>query len=162
MQIFPRAADQGSGKLQGLLGALSLAVATYKPTPILPTSRNISNVQLPESSGGSSFQVAGDADGAGSKVLAVPHQQLNQSEWGTPSTLWVPNNWAGSTNNSGNSLAQTVGSGGCRVLSEYTPNSALPKAYDFEPFDQTAANIMRYRKQIAVNLGSWYVSTSSF
>lgn len=167
MRLFSRASpNQGSGSstLQGLVGSLSLVLANYKPTPILPTnSSSLSNVPLPPSSnvqaGGSSFQVANGGGGNSThKQLHLPHQDLNASEWGTPSSLYVPNDWAGSSTAGGNHLSKSVGPGGCTVLGSYTPEESLPKANDFAPFDAATASVMRYRKQISVNLGSWYVT----
>jgi glucan 1,3-beta-glucosidase len=53
----------------------------------------------------------------------------------------------------GDSVIQTQGAS-CKVEKYDAPDVEVPK---FAPYDEKTANIYRYRKQLSVNLGSWYV-----
>lgn len=154
--------------LKSLVGSLSLVLANYKPTPVLPANTtSVSNVPLPGGSSagggsGGSFLVAGQSNNGTGKGLNLPHQDLDPTQWGSPSTVYVSSGWAGpQIQPGGDSLASTVGPGGCKIQGAYSPSEHLPSATDFPDFDRTKANIMRYRKQVGVNLGSWYVLPAS-
>ncbi|KAK0548718.1 Glucan 1,3-beta-glucosidase 3 [Tilletia horrida] len=175
MQIFPRDAQS----LFKIANSLSLAVANYKPIPIVPptgtlavngtnaiTGLNGSNGTFAVNGTTSSiaipnrFQVLG-GNATSSTSNAATEQSLvnpaaNVSEWGIPSTL----NLDTSTASPLHLAAQaTIGPGNCPVqTTPYVPIGgweALP-APIFAPFDPVRANIMRYRQQQGVNLGSWF------
>ena len=121
---------------------LSLSVANYKPIPVLQTN---------------------DSSGHGRVGAVSSHKSGTEdhsaASWGLPSILHVPessskgNNGRVASSHKGSS-GETVGAG-CNVLDEYSPKDSLN--VEFPPYNQTRANIMRYRKQIGVNGGSWFV-----
>lgn len=89
-------------------------------------------------------------------------EQNNDDQWGEPSYLLLPKN--SSYQQHGNGYAQqqpTIGPGKCSVINQsYVPVggwSTLPDNVTFDPLNQTKANILRYRQQVGVNLGSWCV-----
>ncbi|UZJ52300.1 hypothetical protein CBS101457_001620 [Exobasidium rhododendri] len=156
MQLFAR----DSSGLTSLAGALSLVVANYKPIPQLPTNSTTSSVSNANttanqmiSSGGAVGQqpfITQSADAPDLKSI---------SEWGVPSTLYVPESVTNAS--SANTFKSTakIGPGSCPIQQEYTPVggwSALP-APTFDAFDPVMANIYRYRQQQGVNLGAWFV-----
>ncbi|KAE8231054.1 hypothetical protein CF326_g3935 [Tilletia indica] len=153
MQIFPR----NSGDLIKIASSLSLAIANYKPVPIVPTANDlVVNASLPSSnSGANRFQtVAGGNSTTNSSITAA--SGVNVSEWGVASTLNFDTSVASPLNMA---VQATIGPGNCPIqTTPYTPIGgweALPPPL-FAPFDPVRANIMRYRQQQGVNLGSWF------
>lgn len=161
MRLYPR-----DTSLNAVASALSLAAANYKPIPQLPTAnQNTSIADSPAggrntlSSKANSFQV--QKSGSTTDWTATH----NSSEWGVPSTLYVPvdsvNQTSGSTTDPARQLASSkkVGPGGCPYSTGYTPNGGwdnLPPPV-YPDFDPVMATIMRYRQQQGVNLGAWFV-----
>lgn len=158
MRLFPR-----DTSLNAVAGALSLAAANYKPIPQLPTANQ--STAISDSTSGArntltnkanSFQV--QKTGSTTDWTATH----NSSEWGVPSTLFVPVDTLNQTaTDPARKLASSrkVGPGGCPYSTGYTPNGGwdnLP-APTFPAFDPVKATIMRYRQQQGVNLGAWFV-----
>lgn len=128
--------------------ALSLGQANYKPSPILPPSEDsLNGLSLP----GNDFQVKGEKGG-----LRLPHQDYNETKWGQPSYLYIPRS-LGQQEKKG-----AVGPGNCPAINaSYTPEGgweSLPSNVTFDAFNDTRATTLRYREQVGVNLGSWYVT----
>ncbi|GAC97085.1 glycoside hydrolase [Pseudozyma hubeiensis SY62] len=146
--------------------ALSLAAANYKPIPQLPTANQSTAISAANTGGRNtvntqpnSFQV----QNTGSTTdWTATH---NSSDWGVPSTLYVPvealNQTASADADPARKLASSrkVGPGNCPYSSGYTPNGGWAKLPPptFPAFDPVKATIMRYRQQQGVNLGAWFV-----
>lgn len=126
--------------------SLGLAAANYKPEPV-PTTNSVDV----SSSGGRVSSV----QNPGSWSSSHPEEQ-----WGLPSVLTLPKNssTSGGRNAASHqgSSGKTVGKHGCTVLDDYTPKDSLH--VEFPSFNRTRANMMRYRKQMGVNAGSWFVN----
>ena len=160
MRLFPR-----DTSLNAVASALSLAAASYKPIPQLPTANQSTSIAASGAgrntltNKGNSFQVQKTGS---STDWSATHKA---SDWGIPSTLYVPvesvNQTAGAATDPARQLASSrkVGPGGCPYSTGYTPNGgwdALPPPV-FPDFDPVKATIMRYRQQQGVNLGAWFV-----
>ncbi|SPO21710.1 related to Glucan 1,3-beta-glucosidase precursor [Ustilago trichophora] len=160
MRLFPR-----DTSLNAVASALSLAAANYKPIPQLPTANQSTSIS--DAGAGrntltnkaNSFQV--QKTGSTTDWTAT-HKS---SDWGVPSTLYVPvassNQTIGGDTDAARKLASSrkVGPGGCPFSTGYTPRGgwdALPPPV-FPGFDPVKATIMRYRQQQGVNLGAWFV-----
>ncbi|WFD30544.1 hypothetical protein MSPP1_001565 [Malassezia sp. CBS 17886] len=130
------------GKVASSLG---LAHANYKPIPALDSNSASSS----SSDGASGGRIASVLGGGESR---------NASIWGEPSVLHMPH-----SDDSGGRIAssshqnsgKTVGSHGCEALDDYTPKDSLQ--VHFPAYNKTRANIMRYREQMGVNTGAWFV-----
>ncbi|KAK0567076.1 Glucan 1,3-beta-glucosidase 3 [Tilletia horrida] len=137
MKFLPR----DTADLFKIATSLSLAVANYKPVPLVPNANDlVVNASIP--SGANRFQtITGQPDA---------------SDWGVPSTLNLSTPVASPLHLAAQS---TIGPGNCPIQTQaYTPIGgweALPPPL-FAPFDPVRANIMRYRQQQGVNLGSWF------
>ncbi|CBQ70574.1 related to Glucan 1,3-beta-glucosidase precursor [Sporisorium reilianum SRZ2] len=162
MRLLPR-----DTSLNAVASALSLAAANYKPIPQLPTANQSSAIANANTGGRNtvsskpnSFQV----QKTGSTTdWSSTHKS---SDWGVPSTLYVPVESLNQTSNgtdadSARKLASSrkVGPGGCPYSAGYTPNGGWDKLPPptFPAFDPVKATIMRYRQQQGVNLGTWFV-----
>lgn len=161
MRLFPRDAS-----LNTVASALSLAAANYKPIPQLPTANQSTAISAAHTGGRNTvntqpntFQV--QKTGSTTDWTATH----NSSDWGVPSTLYVPvealNQTASADADPARKLASSrkVGPGNCPYSSGYTPSggwSNLPPP-TFPAFDPVKATIMRYRQQQGVNLGAWFV-----
>lgn len=157
MRLLPR-----DTSLNTVASALSLAAANYKPIPQLPTANQSTSIASSGqgrnalNSKGNSFQV----QKTGSTTdWSATHKT---SDWGVPSTLFIPVDAANQTTSAdGRKLAssRSVGPGNCPYSAGYTPNGGWDKlpAPVFPDFDPVKATIMRYRQQQGVNLGSWFV-----
>lgn len=156
MRLLPRDAS-----LNAVASALSLAAANYKPVPQMPLANqstafaNISaSTREGLSSNTTSYQLQSTLP---ANNWNATH---NASDWGVPSTLFVPVESQNQTETA-RKLASTrkVGPGGCPFSDGYTP----PGGYDalqpptFPSFDPVRATVMRYRQQQGVNLGAWFV-----
>ena len=132
--------------LSKVASSLSLAIANYKPVPEMPSTSSSSD----SSTGGRIAQ-------AGSGSTSVGHKNHhNPKEWGYPSVLQGSpqgNNFQSSGSQSG----KTVGDGGCPQTS-YSPKNLT--SVHFPSYDASRAMLMRYRRQVGVNLGSWFVQES--
>ncbi|CAD6889638.1 unnamed protein product [Tilletia laevis] len=154
MQIFPRS----SGDLIKIASSLSLAVANYKPVPMVPNGNDlVVNASLPSASnsGANRFQTVAGSSNVTSSNSSLAASGFNVSEWGVPSTLNFDTSAASPLNMA---VQSTIGPGNCPIQTTYTPIGgweALPPPL-FAPFDPVRANIMRYRQQQGVNLGSWF------
>lgn len=152
MRFLPRGDDAG---LTGLASTLSLVIANYKPVPQLPSSStdsssNKTNSLSDSSSGVHKFKTT-------PSNYTDPHRDV--SEWGVPSTLYIPSDSSSSsTSTNGHQLASSkVGPGNCPLnTGTYSPNTTLGDP-TFDKFDSVKATVMRYRQQISVNLGGWFV-----
>lgn len=127
--------------MNSIASSLSLAIANYKPVPSIPSENSNSHGRVSQVSGGGN---------TGSSSSRDP------SLWGVPSVLNVTtpsggNMFKSDSENSG----ETVGSSGCTVLDSYSPKGQLEVT--FPDFDSSRANTLRYRKQVGVNVGSWFV-----
>ena len=125
--------------------SLSLSLASYKPIPVVESSNDSDNpgrVSAVDSSGSS---------------WSEKHPE---SEWGSPSILKMSNDSSDgrSAASNSNGSGKTVGQHGCTLLDDYTPKDSIH--VQFPSFNRTRANIMRYRQQIGVNGGSWFVLES--
>ena len=163
MRLLPR-----DTSLNAVASALSLATANYKPIPQLPTA-NQSVVISDTNTGGrstvtnkpNSFQV--QKTGSTTDWTSTH----NSSDWGVPSTLYVPveslNQTAGESESADPArklaASRKVGPGGCPYSAGYTPNGGWDKLPPptFPAFDPVKATLMRYRQQQGVNLGAWFV-----
>lgn len=161
MKLFARDTN-----LNAVASALSLAAANYKPMPQLPTANQSSLISNATANGrtamsgkANTFQVQSDSS---TTDWSATHES---SDWGVPSTLYVPveslNSTAAPDSDAARKLASSrkVGPGGCPYSTGYTPNGGwanLP-APTFPAFDPVKATIMRYRQQQGVNLGAWFV-----
>ncbi|GAC72606.1 hypothetical protein PANT_7d00186 [Moesziomyces antarcticus T-34] len=157
MRLLPR-----DTSLNTVASALSLAAANYKPIPQLPTANQSTSIASSGqgrnalNSKGNSFQV----QKTGSTTdWSATHKT---SDWGVPSTLFIPVDAANQTTSAdGRKLAssRSVGPGNCPYSAGYTPNGGWDKLPPpvFPDFDPVKATIMRYRQQQGVNLGSWFV-----
>lgn len=129
MQILGRS----SSGLTALASGLSLAIAKYKPVPVLESNST-------STSAANSYKVSTSA--------------LDPSLWGVPAQLVV------SDESKANSFkaASTVGPGSCPLnTTTYTSTyGALPDP-TYAKFNSVKATIMRYREQMAVNLGGWFL-----
>lgn len=143
-----------SSSLSAVAAGLGLIIANYKPIP-----------QLPKATSGSSFvAVSGHKYQTASANETADYPFSNTTEYGVTSTLYLPvddSTTVGSskTVDNGNSFAaSTVGNGACPLnTTTYVPTTTLGDPV-FDSFDPVKANIMRYRQQIGVNLGGWFVA----
>lgn len=124
---------------------LSLSIANYKPIPVVQTSDS--------SSHGRVNAVSNHKSGT---------EKHSSESWGMPSILHIPQSSTKGNNgrvasSDNDSSGETVGIG-CTVLDEYSPKDSLN--VEFPSYNQTRANMMRYRKQIGVNGGAWFVPES--
>lgn len=125
--------------------SLSLSMATYKPIPVVEDNVDnqnqgrVSAIDSPNSSWSDNHP---------------------ESQWGSPSILKMPKDSSDgrSAASNGNDSGKTVGHNGCTLLDDYTPKDSIH--VQFPSFNRTRANIMRYRKQMGVNGGSWFVLES--
>ncbi|WFD00467.1 hypothetical protein MYAM1_003216 [Malassezia yamatoensis] len=139
MQIFSSGID-----FTRVASSLSLATANYKPVPVAESSAGTE-------SSSSSGRVAAASSGSANAQSNRP-----ESTWGMPSVLHLPQSTNGNSFRSSNSSSgQTVGSSGCTLLSPYSSNTSLN--VEFPSFNKSRANMMRYREQMGVNVGSWFV-----
>ncbi|PWN27962.1 glycoside hydrolase [Jaminaea rosea] len=154
MRLFSR---DNSQSLTSLASSLSLVVANYKPVPQLPSASSSNS-----SSKGISTK-AGDLNVHGFQTQSTgyknPHADV--SKWGEVSVLYVPetNDTSSSSRTGTHKLASsaTVGPGKCPLNTDtYTPKGELGDPV-FDDFDSVKATVMRYRQQISVNLGAWFV-----
>ena len=124
--------------------SLSLATANYKPVPVTQNSMTTES----SSSGG---RVASVQTSSGSHP---------ESSWGLPSILHLPQSSQNGHDfrNNNSSSGRTVGSNGCTLVDEYTPSDSLN--VEFPSFNKSRANMLRYREQMGVNVGSWFVLES--
>lgn len=156
MRLFPR-----DTSLNAVAGALSLAAANYKPIPQLPNANQTSSITNGTTDGRNTMNIKPNTfqvQKTGSTTdWTATH---NSSEWGVPSTLYVPVESANQTD-SGRKLASSrkVGPGGCPYSTGYTPVGGWDKLPPptFPELDPVKATIMRYRQQQGVNLGAWFV-----
>ncbi|KAL9935520.1 hypothetical protein V8E36_005868 [Tilletia maclaganii] len=151
MQIFPRDATE----FFKIATSLSLAVANYKPVPLVPTANSliVDTSSSTLNTGPNRFQALGNGTSHNSSFLV---NGKDSRKWGIPSSL----NLSTETTAPLHMAAQdTIGPGNCPIQkTPYTPMGgweALPPPI-FAPFDPVRANIMRYRQQQGVNLGSWF------
>ncbi|PWN20541.1 glycoside hydrolase [Microstroma glucosiphilum] len=133
MQILGRS----SGGLTALATGLSLAIAKYKPSPQVSTNAT-------SSSSGSSYKVHTSST-------------LDPAVWGVPAPLVLSNSSSSSKGNTFKTTS-TVGPGSCplNTTSYVSTYGALPDP-TYAKFNSVKANIMRYREQMSVNLGGWFL-----
>ncbi|WFD34571.1 hypothetical protein MCUN1_001412 [Malassezia cuniculi] len=128
-----------------IASSLSLAIANYKPVPTIPSQNTTSGGRVSQVSNSSSGSTDSSSNGGRDAAL-----------WGLPSILNITTPTGGNifksdSDNSG----ETIGNSGCTVQSTYTPSNLVEVT--FPDFDSARANTMRYRKQVGVNVGSWFV-----
>lgn len=156
MKLLPR----DSETLTGLAGGLSLVFANYKPIPELPSAN--SSALSTTKNGQSLIPASAHSFKTEPSNYTSPHSDV--SVWGEASVLYVPNdNSTASTSSSGstngNQLAsgKTVGPGNCPLnTGTYSPKTDLPEPV-FAAFDSVKANVMRYRQQVGINLGGFFI-----
>lgn len=123
--------------------ALSLSIANYKPIPIVDSSTS-------GSSSHGRVNTVNDGESWSSKHPS--------DSWGLPSILNISSTLSNDdgriASSDGDSSGKTVGSG-CKILDDYKSNSTLE--VQFPSYNSTRANMMRYRKQVGVNGGAWFV-----
>lgn len=125
-----------SGSFATLLQTLSLTQGMYKPSPASAGPQDFSKTLA-----GSSFSASPQAPGD-------PYQDTAYAGYsGFPTTT---------------TEAGTTASAQENDACAWQPYVPPPLGYQaFPPFDQTRANVYRYRQQQSVNLGSWYVARLS-
>lgn len=121
---------------------LSLSIANYKPIPVVQTSDSSSH---------------GRVNAVSSQMSGTENHSA--ASWGMPSILHIPQSSSKGNNgrvasSDNDSSGETVGTG-CNVLDDYSPKDSLN--VEFPSYNQTRANMMRYRKQIGVNGGAWFI-----
>lgn len=155
MKLFSRDSSQS---LTSLASTLSLVVANYKPVPQLPaaSSSNSSTKGLSAKVGNATVH------GFQTQSSGYKNPHANVSVWGEASVLYIPDAATNSSKSSNGThklaSSATVGPGKCPLnTGTYTPTATLGDPV-FDDFDSVKANIMRYRQQISVNLGGWFVN----
>ncbi|SYW78406.1 uncharacterized protein UBRO2_02598 [Ustilago bromivora] len=156
MRLIPR-----DTSLNAVASVLSLAAANYKPIPQLPTANQTSSISDSTTDGRNAMNIKPNTfqiqDSDSTTDWTATHES---SEWGVPSTLYVPVESQNQTD-SGRKLASSrkVGPGGCPYSTGYTPVGGWEKLPPptFPNFDPVKATIMRYRQQQGFNLGAWFV-----
>ncbi|KAJ1033383.1 hypothetical protein NDA13_001375 [Ustilago tritici] len=155
MRLIPR-----DTSLNAVASVLSLAAANYKPIPQLPTAIQASSISDSTTDGRNAMNIKPNTfqiqDSDSTTDWTATYES---SEWGVPSTLYVPVESQNQTD-SGRKLASSrkVGPGGCPYSTGYTPVGGREKLPPptFPNFDPVKATIMRYRQQQVVNLGAWF------
>lgn len=151
MRLLPRDTES----LSGLAASLSLVIANYKPVPQLPSANTTAT-----SSGTKGVGKSLNVNQFKTSPANYTSPYSDASMWGVPSILYVPEdtNSTSSTTKSSNGhqlASSTVGPGGCPLnTGTYKPNTTLGDPV-FASFSSTKATMMRYRQQLAVNLGAW-------
>lgn len=156
MRLIPR-----DTSLNAVASVLSLAAANYKPIPQLPTANQTSSISDSTTDGRNAMNIKPNTFQIQVSDSTTDWTATRESsEWGVPSTLYVPVESQNQTD-SGRKLASSrkVGPGGCPYSTGYTPVGGWEKLPPptFPNFDPVKATIMRYRQQQGVNLGAWFV-----
>ncbi|EST06233.1 Glycoside hydrolase, family 5 [Kalmanozyma brasiliensis GHG001] len=161
MRLLPR-----DTSLNAVASALSLAAANYKPVPQLSSANKGTDIANMSTSDASQAQGRNSTSYQVQSTLTANNWTAthNTSNWGVPSTLFVPVESHNKTSvdaevTSKLASSRKVGPGGCPFSDGYTPTGgwdALPPP-TFPAFDPVRATIMRYRQQQGVNLGAWFV-----
>ncbi|WFD03364.1 hypothetical protein MOBT1_002053 [Malassezia obtusa] len=125
--------------------SLSLATANYKPVPVSQSALD---------------SATSTSTSHGRVAQAQSSNNRPESSWGLPSVLHTPDSSSnGRTLSSDSSTSgKTVGSHGCTILDDYSPKDSLN--VEFPSFNKSRSNMMRYREQMGVNVGSWFVLES--
>lgn len=121
--------------MHSIASSLSLAIANYKPVPTIPSQEGPSHGRVSQVSKGST--------------------ERDPAEWGIPSVLNISSAHGNIFKSDSENSGEPVGPSGCTVQKMYWADGL----YDvfFPPYDQSRANTIRYRKQVGVNIGTWFV-----